>query len=114
RATRHYFGKPPRDLLPQEAAFFSSILPSPKRRYVQYCRKEGTVDAKWEAYLKRIIRKNHERGRLTDDEFEQAASGVESEPQLAGRAVLVEVCNVHRLTCRVNPILRADPVFKSR
>ncbi len=49
-----------------------------------------------------------------DDEFEQAASGVESEPQLAGRAVLVEVCNVHRVTCRVNPILRADPVFKSR
>ena len=36
-ATRHYFGKKPADLKPLEAAFFSSILPSPKRRYVQYC-----------------------------------------------------------------------------
>ena len=36
-ATRHYFGKTPADLTPLEAAFFSSILPSPKRRYVQYC-----------------------------------------------------------------------------
>ncbi|HEY5091057.1 MAG TPA: biosynthetic peptidoglycan transglycosylase, partial [Polyangia bacterium] len=31
-ATRHYFGKKPADLNPLEAAFFSSILPSPKRR----------------------------------------------------------------------------------
>jgi hypothetical protein len=36
-ATRHYFGKKPSELTPLEAAFFSSILPSPKRRYVQYC-----------------------------------------------------------------------------
>ena len=36
-ATRHYFGKKPSELTPLEAAFFSSILPSPKRRYIQYC-----------------------------------------------------------------------------
>src|SRR5262249_25015753 len=34
RAAHHYFGKAPKDLLPQEAAWFSSILPNPKRRYV--------------------------------------------------------------------------------
>jgi hypothetical protein len=73
RATRHYFGKPPKELTPQEAAWFSSILPAPKRRYVQYCRKDGQVDAKWDAYLKRIMRKNHERGRLTDDEWMAAS-----------------------------------------
>jgi CRISPR/Cas system endoribonuclease Cas6 (RAMP superfamily) len=72
RAVRHYFGKAPKDLEPQEAAFFSSILPNPKRRYVQYCHKDGTLDAKWDAYVKRIMRRNHERGRLTDAEYEKA------------------------------------------
>ena len=71
-AAQHYFGKAAKDLEPQEAAFFSSILPSPKRRYVQYCHATGTLDAKWDAYVKRIMRKNHERGRLTDEEFNKA------------------------------------------
>ena len=47
-ATRHYFGKKPAELTPLEAAWFSSILPSPKRRYVQYC--HGAPDAKWDKY----------------------------------------------------------------
>jgi membrane peptidoglycan carboxypeptidase len=72
RATRHYFGKTPRDLVPQEAAFFSSILPNPKRRYVQFCRKEGTLDTKWQNYVNRILRRMHERKRLTDDEYQKA------------------------------------------
>lgn len=46
-----------------------------------------------------------------DDEFEQPASGVESEPQLPGRAVLIEIRNVHRVICRVYPIFRTDAVF---
>ena len=74
RAAHHYFGKPAKELEPREAAFFSSILPSPKRRYVQYCHATGVVDAKWDAYLKRIIRRNHERNRLTDDEYEKAVA----------------------------------------
>jgi membrane peptidoglycan carboxypeptidase len=41
-AARHYFGKSASDLGPLEAAFFSSILPSPKRRYVQYCAGPST------------------------------------------------------------------------
>jgi hypothetical protein len=72
RASHHYFGHPAKELTPREAAFFSSILPNPKRRYVQFCHASGQVDAKWDAYLKRIIRKNHERHRLTDDEFSEA------------------------------------------
>jgi hypothetical protein len=74
RAAHHYFGKPAKELAPQEAAFFSSILPSPKRRYVQYCHKEGTLDVKWDAYIKRIMRRSHERGRLTDAEFQLATT----------------------------------------
>ena len=69
-AARHYFGKSAADLTPLEAAFFSSILPSPKKRYVQYC--HGALSAQWEKYLRRILSKMHERGRLNDEEFATA------------------------------------------
>jgi hypothetical protein len=72
RAVRHYFGKTPRELQPQEAAFFSSILPNPKKRYVQYCHKDGLLDAKWQAYVNRILRRLHERGRLGDEDYQKA------------------------------------------
>ena len=67
-ATRHYFGKPPSDLNPLEAAFFSSILPSPKRRYIQYC--HGSLLPPWDKYIRRILAKAHERGRVSDDEYQ--------------------------------------------
>jgi membrane peptidoglycan carboxypeptidase len=69
-AARHYFGKPASELLPVEAAFFSSILPSPKKRYVQYC--HGSLSAQWERYVRRILSKMHERGRLNEDDFATA------------------------------------------
>ena len=69
-AVRHYFGKVPADLTPLEAAFFSSILPSPKRRYVQYC--HGSLTPQWERYVRRIVTKMRERGRLNEDEFATA------------------------------------------
>jgi hypothetical protein len=69
-AARHYFGKSAADLSPLEAAFFSSILPSPKKRYVQYC--HGALTAQWEKYLHRILSKMHERGRLDEEEFTTA------------------------------------------
>jgi len=71
-AARHYFGKKPSELNPVEAAFFSSILPSPKRRYVHYC--HGEVSPSWDKYLRRILGFMHKRGRLTDEELEQALS----------------------------------------
>jgi hypothetical protein len=72
RASRHYFGKPPAELNPVEAAFFSSILPSPKRRYIQYC--HGALTSQWDKYVHRIVAKVHERGRLTDEEAAQWAA----------------------------------------
>jgi hypothetical protein len=71
-AARHYFGKKPSELTPLEAAFFSSILPSPKRRYVQYC--HGALLPQWEKYVHRILAKVHERGRITDEEYEAWAN----------------------------------------
>jgi hypothetical protein len=74
RAARHYFGKSAKELAPEEAAWFSSILPNPKKRYVQYCHSNGLPDAKWDAYVKRIMRRMHERGRLTDEDYEAAVA----------------------------------------
>jgi hypothetical protein len=71
-AARHYFGKNAADLSPTEAAFFSSILPSPKRRYVQYC--HGTLTPQWERYVHRILNKMRERGRLDDEEYTTAVA----------------------------------------
>lgn len=69
-AARHYFGKKASELNPVEAAFFSSILPSPKRRYVHYCR--GEASASWDKYVRRILGFMHKRGRLTDEELAAA------------------------------------------
>jgi hypothetical protein len=68
-AARRYFGKHPIDLNPREAAFFSSILPSPRRRFRQFCR--GKLDRWAERKVGNILAKMHERERLTDEEFEQ-------------------------------------------
>ena len=69
-AARHYFGKSASEITPLEAAFFSSILPSPKRRYVHYC--HGALSPAWEKYLRRILTRMHERGRLTEEEYASA------------------------------------------
>lgn len=66
-AAQHYFGKAASDITPIEAAFFSSILPSPKRRYVHYC--HGALSPAWEKYLRRILTRMYERSRLTEEEY---------------------------------------------
>jgi hypothetical protein len=70
-ASRHYFGKNAAELTPLEGAFFSSILPSPKRRYIQYC--HGTLTNQWDKYVHRILAKVHERGRIDDETYQEAA-----------------------------------------
>ncbi len=66
-AARHYFGKHPRDLNPVEAVFFSSILPSPKKRHRQYC--EGKLWSWTARKMRRYLQIMHKRDRLTDDEY---------------------------------------------
>ncbi len=67
KATWHYFGKHARDLTPAEAAFFSSIMPGPKPRYVQYCRNKLSRYTK--AKVPRIIKKMYERDRLDEQQL---------------------------------------------
>ena len=69
-AARHYFGKAPGDLTPVEATFFSSILPSPKERYKQYCANTLTkfTEDKIKLYLAVMLK----RKRLTQAEYDEA------------------------------------------
>ena len=53
-----------------EAAFFASILPSPKRRYVQYC--QGKLSEKWNKYVRRILKRMYQRLWISDTEYEDA------------------------------------------
>jgi hypothetical protein len=69
-AAKHYFGKAARDLNPVEAAFFSSILPSPKERYKQYC--NGTLSKWTEGKIQRILGIMKKRDRLTQIEYDEA------------------------------------------
>ncbi len=66
-AARHYFGKAAKDLTPKEAAFFSSILPSPKARYRQYC--NGTLTRWTDSKIERILGLMLKRQRLTEEEY---------------------------------------------
>ncbi len=70
KAARFYFGKPAALLEPQEAAFFSTILPDPKRRFRFFCR--GSLTPKWRRWVDRILVLMHERHRLTTQELDQA------------------------------------------
>ncbi|HEU0032419.1 MAG TPA: transglycosylase domain-containing protein [Kofleriaceae bacterium] len=69
-AAKHFFGKPAKDLNPVEAAFFSTILPSPKERYKQYC--AGTLTKWTDDKIRRILNIMLKRDRLTQQEYDQA------------------------------------------
>jgi hypothetical protein len=69
-AAYHFFGKKPKDLNPVEAAFFSTILPSPKERYKQYC--AGTLTRWTTGKIDRILQIMLKRDRLTQPEYDNA------------------------------------------
>ncbi len=66
-AARHYFGKPAVAISPLEAAFFGTLLPSPKGRYVQYCK--GKLSKRWDKYVRRVLRRMHSKGHISADEL---------------------------------------------
>jgi hypothetical protein len=69
-AAYHFFGKKARDLTPTEAAFFSTILPSPKERYKQYC--AGTLTRWTTDKIERVLKIMLSRDRLTQSEYDTA------------------------------------------
>jgi membrane peptidoglycan carboxypeptidase len=70
RAAMHYFGKPAALIEPQKAAFLSTRLPSPKKRYIHFCR--GQVTARWRRWIDRILKIMYKRHRLTQSELDAA------------------------------------------
>jgi hypothetical protein len=67
KAARHYFDKNASELNPVEAAFFSSILPDPKGRHMQYC--DGALTRWTQEKVIRILKIMYERERLTEPEY---------------------------------------------
>ncbi len=59
-AAHHFFGKSAKDLTALEAAYFASLLPSPKRRYVHYCK--GELAPGWDRYVRRLLKRMVEKG----------------------------------------------------
>ena len=71
-ASRHYFGKLPAEISPLEAAFFASILPAPRRRYIQYC--HGQLTEKWDHYVRRILRRMASKAFVSEQAMKEAES----------------------------------------
>jgi hypothetical protein len=69
-AHRHYFARGAQNITPLQAAFYSSILPSPKRRHAHYCR--GELSPQWDTYVRRILKRMYGRGHLTDAQYAAA------------------------------------------
>lgn len=71
-AARHYFGKSAKELSALEAAFFASLLPSPKRRYTHYCK--GELTPAWDRYVRRLLRRMVDKG-FVDEAAQKASEG---------------------------------------
>lgn len=71
-ASWHYFGRPARDLDPLEATFLISILPSPVKRHAMW--DKGQPSDGYLQYLRALLREEHRRGKLDDEELEAAVS----------------------------------------
>ena len=69
-AAKHYFGRPASELDPLEALFLVSILPSPVRSHGMW--EKGAASDAYVNYLRRLMREEHARGRLDDDEYVEA------------------------------------------
>jgi hypothetical protein len=69
-ASWHYFGRSPAQLDPLEATFLISLLPSPVKKHGMY--ERGAVGPGYLAYLRMLLKAEHARGRIDDDELAEA------------------------------------------
>ncbi len=71
-AAKHYFNKEPIGLTLTEAAYLASLLPSPKHRYVSFCR--GHLTPGLSNILSGLLRRMLSLGRISIDRFETASN----------------------------------------
>lgn len=69
-AAHHWFGRSASDLDPAEATFLISILPAPVRRHAMWDR--GEPGDGYLQYLRTLLKEEHRRGKLDDDEYQNA------------------------------------------
>ena len=69
-AAKHYFNKEPMNLSLTEAAYLASLLPSPKHRYLSFCR--GHLTPGLSNILSGLLRRMLSLGRISVDRFETA------------------------------------------
>lgn len=69
-ASRHYFGKSPKDLRPVEAAYLASIIPNPNRYYSYYLNDE--VRDLWYEKIQNILYRMNLFGFLSDEEYNKS------------------------------------------
>ncbi len=67
QASRHYFGKSPKEITPVEAVWMATVLPSP-RRYYRYF-ENGAVTPYWAAHIQYYLDLMLERGRISEEEY---------------------------------------------
>lgn len=67
-AAQHYFASVPARLSLGQALYLASILPNPRHAYFD---KEGALDERRLAYLRRLMEIAHKRRRITDAELEE-------------------------------------------
>lgn len=72
-AAKHYFDKEPANLNLTEAAYLASLLPSPKSRYLSFCR--GHITPGLSNILSGLLRRMLNLGRISADRFEAASAG---------------------------------------
>lgn len=68
RAADHYFEKTPNQLNSLEAAYLSSMLPSPVRRHEHYCR--GKLSKAFDTKVRRVHRLMESKGRIETWKYE--------------------------------------------
>jgi monofunctional biosynthetic peptidoglycan transglycosylase len=67
QASRHYFKKHPSEITPREGAFLAMLLPSPKRYYLSFRRKELTRFAR--ARVRSILEKMRMGKIITPEQY---------------------------------------------
>ncbi len=70
QASRHYFGKAPSELLPEEAAFLATILPNPRRNWKQ--NPLQSINSNWLGYVHHLMCLMYRRGDITLDDLQNA------------------------------------------
>jgi len=69
-AADHYYGKRVDQLNSLEAAFLATLLPRPLERHAMWCR--GEMTSKHAKYVDKVHRRMLAKGRITQEDFDQA------------------------------------------